>query len=100
MNDDLRKSEDERAPEQKMISKHRSTNWVRTRDKCGIAALGMKAWEEVEKWCGTEASPAEQGFAVSHEFVGRNHESAAWTRWKCCIRILPSRLLFNPTPLE
>jgi hypothetical protein len=42
MNDDLRKSEDERAPEQKMISKHRSTNWVRTRDKCGIAVLGMK----------------------------------------------------------
>ena len=39
-----------------MISKHSSTNWVRTWDKCGIAALGIKAWEEVEKWCGTEAS--------------------------------------------
>lgn len=39
-----------------MISKHRSTTWVRTWDKCGIAALGMKAWEEVEKWCGREAS--------------------------------------------
>jgi len=30
-----------------MISKHRSTNWVRTWGKCGIAALGMKAWEEL-----------------------------------------------------
>lgn len=74
MNDDLRKSEDERAQEQKMISKHSSTNWVRTRDKCGIAVLGMKSLGGSGEMVRHGGITAEQGFAVCHEFVGRNHD--------------------------
>jgi hypothetical protein len=57
-----------------MISKHSSTNWVRTRDKCGIAVLGMKSLGGKGEMVRHGGITARQGFAVCPESVGGNRD--------------------------